>query len=588
MNDKLLNAIDDPESKKNISLWLEGSFSEEDKTAVRNLILKSPKNAIDAFYKKLEFGTAGIRGIMGVGTNRINSFTIQTAAQGLANYMLKSGSISHALAVMIGYDSRIHSREFAEMSARVFAANGIKAYLIKHLRPTPYLSFGMRQKKCDAACMITASHNPKEYNGFKAYWNDGGQVLPPHDKGIIDEYALIKDPESIKIAPSLNHPLIVEVEEEIDADYVNTLTALQCQPDIDHKHGSDLRIVYTSLHGTGSTLLPTLFKKWGFTNLLLVDQQCVPDGNFPTVKSPNPEDKEALKLGIQELIAKDGDILIATDPDADRVGVVVKHKGSVHVLSGNQIASLLAEHLFSRLKNSENAACLKSIVTTELYRKIADHYKIQCFDILPGFKYVAEKIRLWENQKPQLKFILGAEESYGYLYGTQSRDKDALISSLLISEIALNAKLKGQTLIDTLHKLYEKYGLFLEKQHTVNFEETKEGKEAMKRAMEKIAAHYPLTLHNRKAVKVGDLRKSKFYNLAEQTEENIPLPKTDMIILRYEEGQSLMIRPSGTEPKIKIYLSLEKPLTQPIEKAIESAELESAAIFEELSQFLKN
>lgn len=585
MIEQHLKTIDDANARENIRSWLEGSCSDSEKNAVLNLVAKSPKEATDAFYKKLEFGTGGIRGIMGIGTNRINAFTVQSAIQALANYLKRDTSLT-APSVMIGYDNRLHSREFAEYAARVLAGNGIKAMLAKNIRPTPYLSFCMRQKKCDAGCMITASHNPKEYNGFKVYWNDGGQVLFPHESGIIEEFDKITNRKDIKIANTLDHPLIEEFEEEMDAAYIDAITGLECYPIENQKFGNTLRIVYTSLHGTGSTVLPKLFKKWGFGNVSLVEKQCIPDGNFQTLNSPDPQDKDALKCGIEECLRVNADLLIATDPDADRVGIVVKHQGSLHILDGNQIAVLLADHVFANFKKKgglkENAACLKSIVTTELFRKIAKNYGIACFDLLPGFKYVAEKIRLWESGQEH-QFILAAEESFGYLFGTLSRDKDAVVSSLLLAELALKAKLENQTLIDILDSLTKKYGYYFEKQYTVKFQDTKEGRESMKRAMDKIRRSPPLTLCKKKALKVGDLTLSFFTDLSNGKKEEIFLPKTDMIILYYDEGQTLMIRPSGTEPKIKIYLKIEKQTAT----ARENLESEAEAIFKEMSSFFK-
>lgn len=586
----LLSLIDDPNAKENIRLWLEGPFSDLDKEAVRNLVKRSPKEAVDAFYKKLEFGTGGIRGIMGPGTNRMNRFTIGAAAQALANYLHKEDPLKRRC-VMIGYDSRIHSREFAEEVAKTLAGNTIRTILIKHLRPTPYLSFGMRLKGCDAACMITASHNPKEYNGFKVYWDDGGQVLPPHDKGIIDEFQKIADPSSIKKTATLDHPLIEEEEEKIDEKYLEELKGLSCQPETDKTHGNSLGVVYTSLHGTGITLMPELLKRFGFSNLTLVEGQCIPDGSFPEAKSPNPEEKEALSQGIEMMIRLKKDLLIATDPDADRVGAAVLHSGEAKILTGNQIAALLAHHVLSSLKKSEklpfNSACIKSIVTTELMRKIAEQYGVECYDILPGFKYVAEKIRAWEREKDSKRFILAAEESYGYLYGTKTRDKDALLSAALLSEAALSAKLEGKTLVDTLEMLYRQHGYFLEKQLTLEFPETKAGREALSSAMERILIAPPTTLIGKKVIASGDLKRGIMNDLVSGKKTPIELPKADMVILKFEKGLTVMIRPSGTEPKIKIYIMIEKNPEIGIKEAEKEAEKEFQQTSKEISALLK-
>ncbi|CRX38530.1 phospho-sugar mutase [Estrella lausannensis] len=587
----LLSSITDAKAKENIALWLEGTFSDQDKLAVRDLIRSSPKEAIDAFYKKLEFGTGGIRGIMGLGTNRMNRFTIAAASQALADY-LKEQNPMKKRSVMIGYDNRINSREFAEEAARTFAGNGIRTLLIKHLRPTPYISFGMRMKGCDAACMITASHNPKEYNGFKVYWDDGGQVLPPHDLGIIRAFERIRDPSFIEQTESLNHPLIVEEEEEIDRMYLETLKSLQCQPKINEEYGDRLKIIYTSLHGTGITLMPELMSAFGFSNITLVKEQCVPDGSFAEAPSPNPEERAALKKGIELMMKQNGDILIATDPDADRVGAAVNHQGEPHILTGNQIAALLSHHVFHSLKKSNKlppkSACIKSIVTTELMRKIANHYNVQCFDILPGFKYVAEKIREWEKGGFPHQFILAAEESYGYLFRTETRDKDALLSASLLCEAALTAKLEGKTLIDILKELYKEFGVFLEKQMTLNFPETKAGREALALAMEKILTTPPTSLLGKRVISTGDLKSGVMKNLLDGKESPIDLPKTDMVILKFEKGLTVMIRPSGTEPKIKIYLMIEKGPDQEVEKALQEAESEAAQASQEIATLLKS
>lgn len=511
-----------------IDKWLTQDYDEETKETIRQMIARQDPELDSAFYTQIEFGTGGMRGVMSVGPNRMNRYTIQRATQGLANYLLKQNS---SLSILIGYDSRLHSQEFAEDAAAVLAGNGIHVYLFKELRPSPLVSFGCRYKKCQAAIMITASHNPPEYNGYKVYWSDGGQVLPPHDKGIIEEVKKIENLSEIKFAP--NSPLIERVLEEIDEPYLDAVATLSYLP---KREGHPLKVLYTSLHGTGITILPKLFERLGFTNLIFVDKQCVPDGHFTYAPSPNPEEKEALHLGIEQMKASQADLLIANDPDADRMGAAVLHQGEAYVLNGNQIACLCLEHILTHAKNLPvNAAFIKSIATTELFRKICNDHNVACFDVLTGFKYVAEKIRDWETDGT-FHYIFGCEESYGYLLGTFTHDKDGLTAAALMAEMALDAKLKGETLIDRLHAIYDKYGLYYDKLYSLKFEDTREGREKMKQGTAQLRKFPPTELAGIPVIRLDDY-----------------FPRSDMLAFWLQDGSKVIIRPSGTEPKVKIY-----------------------------------
>lgn len=567
----------DSSTKRNVDLWLNGHYDEVTKAAIRDMLRDNPQEIVNAFYTTLTFGTGGLRGLMGVGCNRINLYTIMTATQGLANYINKQDSPQNGHAVYIGYDSRHHSRLFAEATAKVLAGNGIRVYLSKELRPTPLISFGLRAKSCTAGVIITASHNPPEYNGYKVYWKDGGQILPPHDSGIIKEINAIADINAIKKTDSLQHPLIEDVAEEMDKAYIQAVDSLQNYPKENHAYGHRLKVVYANLHGTGITLMPQTLAQWGFTNLTLVEEQAKPDGNFPTVDSPNPEDQEALKLGIETMIRVDGDILIACDPDADRLAVAVKHQDAVHLINGNQIACLCLDHICkafsSRNAWPERAAFIKTIATTELFQSIAEAYHRPCFNVLTGFKYIAGVIHQWEADPKGHKFIFGGEESYGYLLGTQTRDKDAILSGALICEVALHASLQGKTLIDQLHDLYRTHGVYHEKLLSVNFEETKSGKEQMARGMVQLRTAPPDTISGIPVATFEDYHKGVRTDLSTGKQDTLMFPKSNMMVFWLKDGSKLVVRPSGTEPKIKVYCGVVSKMTQNISKATEECEV---------------
>ncbi len=529
-----------PDVQRRVSEWLKEPYDTETQNEVKALLEKDTAALIDAFYTNIAFGTGGMRSIMGPGTNRLNKYTIQKATQGLANYII--GQKTDYPKVFISHDSRNNSRLFAKETARVLAGNGIEVFITRELRPTPFVSFGCRHHRCTAAVMITASHNPPEYNGYKVYWSDGAQVVPPHDTGIIAEVNKIESPTEVKLA-EFNDEQIHEVGIEDDEAYYRALIPLQNHPDSNQKKGSELKIIYSPLHGCGITTLPEGLKRWGFTNISYVEAQRYPDGNFPSAHSPNPEQEKTLELGIEQLLNEKGDIFLATDPDADRLGIVIRHEGKKVILNGNQIASLCLYYLCNTKSLPNNSAVVTTIVTTELFKLIAESHGVAPFEVLTGFKYIGEKIHEWE-QNHEYTFLFGAEESLGFLYGTHSRDKDATIAACLIAEMALTLKLENKTLVDLLDEIYKRYGPFLEGQLSVPFGGGRKGMEAMKALMEKLRADPPKELDKQKVIEVEDYLNGKTH---------IPLPKSDVLVFRLEDKSKFVFRPSGTEPKIKIY-----------------------------------
>ena len=558
------------ETEEKINCWLKEPFDIDTQEQVKALIALSPKELEDSFYTDLSFGTGGLRGLMGVGTNRMNRYTIRKTTQGLANY-LKKECPSKGLSVVIGFDNRLHSEEFAKEACSTLLQNGIDVFFCEKLRPTPYVSFACRYCKADAAIMITASHNPKEYNGYKVYWQDGAQVVSPHDDGILQEIHKLKDfSVQTNSHPGTLHPL----DEKIDEAYLSALHPLQNFPEENKMFGKDLSIVYTSLHGTGITLAPKALADWGFSSLFLVTKQVIIDGNFPTIAFPNPERLEALAEGLALLKSSSSDLLLATDPDADRLGVAVSHKGKSIVLTGNEIASICSEYLCRVHKDIKNPAIITTIVSTDLIRSICKAHEVPCFDVLTGFKYIGEKIHLWEQDPKAPSFLFGAEESYGYLYGTHSRDKDGIVSCCLIAEIALYYKRQGKTLIDFLHEIYQKQGVFKETTCSIDFPPGKEGAEAILNLMDHLRDHPPLSLCNLQVVQKED------YLQIEKTN----LPKSDVLLFRLEDGSKLIIRPSGTEPKLKIYISTKVPIQLNVEEAISTSELKLQMLSKKITQ----
>lgn len=591
MTEIIPETILDSEAKLHVEEWLSGPYDEETKEKIRDLLKNNPSEVTDAFYKNLSFGTGGMRGIMGAGSNRMNVYTIRIATQGLANYLLEQFP-DKALSIFIGYDSRHHSKEFAEEASKVLAGNGIKVYLTSDIRPTPLVSFGCRFKQCDAAIMITASHNPPEYNGYKVYWSDGAQVLPPHDQGIVQQANKITNLSQIKSVDSVKNPHILIASDEIDDAYLEATKTLSFHPKVNKEQGASLNIIYTSLHGTGITLAPRELRLWGFPSISFVETQIIPNGDFPTAHYPNPGEKEALTLGIEKLKEMKGDLLIATDPDADRVGIVVMHENAPFKFTGNQIACICVDHICKAFVDQHQmpaqGAFVKTIVTTELFRAIADRYGIKCFDVLTGFKYIAELIRNWEQNPGGYQYIFGAEESYGYLLGSIVRDKDAISSSALIAEIALQAKLKGKTLVNLLHELHEAYGIYCDKAYSIDFEDTKEGQEKMKKSMEQLRSNPFNEIEGNAIVKKDDYLVSESIDLKNQQKTPLTLPVSDVLVYWMGDGSKLMIRPSGTEAKIKIYCGVVQKEYESIESGQQKAEERAKELIEAIKELLAN
>lgn len=572
------------EIEKQVQEWLKPPFDEETQKQVKFLLENHPKMVIDAFYKTISFGTGGMRGTMGVGTNRLNQYTIRLATQGLSNYILKQNTPSPR--VFISYDNRKNSHFFAKETALVLAANEIEVHLTRELRPTPFVSFGCRYLKCTAAVMITASHNSAEYNGYKVYWSDGAQVVSPHDKGIMEEVKKITSQRVVKLT-SISSSLIHEVTNEVEQAYFHALSSLQNYPDDNQRFGSTLHIAYSSLHGCGITLMPEALRRWGFTSISLINSQTTPDESFSSAPSPNPEKREALELGIDQMMREQGDFFIASDPDADRLGLVVNHLGKPVILNGNQIAAICIFYLCHTLhhlkKMPKKGAVVTTIVTTELVPLIASTFNLTCFQVLTGFKYIGQKIDEWEREADGYTFIFGAEESLGYLYGTHSRDKDAIISACLISEMALQQKKKGETLVDLLHEIYRKFGLFREKQFSISFGNTQEGQEKMERLMERLRQIPIKEIEKDLIVVLKDYQTGIKVDVATGKKETLSLPKSNVIVFIFEDETKVVIRPSGTEPKIKIYGMVKEKLSGNIDEGLNACDRK----LDELFKFLK-
>ncbi len=544
-------------TKKNINTWLNGKYDEESKRQIRQLMQTDETALEDAFYRDLEFGTGGLRGVMGIGTNRMNKYTVGMATQGLANYIKKTGNKNQPK-VAVAYDSRNNSHYFSEVAAEVLSANGIFVYLFNDIRPTPELSFAVRQLGCDSGIVITASHNPKEYNGYKVYWSDGGQLVPPHDKNIIAEVRTIQNIEDVKF--NRNDNLIQYIGKEMDDIYLEKLKTLSLQPGIIEKH-ADLNIVYSPLHGTGVELVPKALQKFGFKNIHLVEKQAISDGNFPTVVSPNPEEKEALSMALIQAKETNADLVMATDPDADRVGIAVKNdKGEFTLLNGNMTAALIVYYMCKMWQEkgmiTGKQYIVKTIVTTELLVDIAKKYNVESYDVLTGFKYIAEKIRELENKK---EFICGGEESYGYLIGDFVRDKDAVISCCMIAEIAAWAKEQNKSLFDILTDIYLEFGYYKEELLSLT-KKGQNGATEIQKMMENYRNNPPKTINNVKVTAIKDYKLSLSKNLANKAEEKINLPVSNVLQFFLDDGSKITVRPSGTEPKIKFYFGVKTTL----------------------------
>ena len=541
----------------NVQRWLSGNYDANTKQVILDLQANNKEELQDSFYRNLEFGTGGLRGIMGVGTNRINKYTIGMATQGFSNYLLKTYP-NESIAVAIGHDSRNNSRFFAETTAQVFAANGIKVFLFDALRPTPELSFAIRQLKCKAGVVCTASHNPKEYNGYKAYWDDGGQLVPPHDKNVIGEVEAIQSVDEVKWTGGEHN--IQLMGEAMDQDYIKMLTSLSVYPEIITQQ-KDLKIVYTPIHGTGITLVPKVLASFGFTNVTIVDEQATPDGNFPTVKYPNPEESETMSIGLAKAKAIDADILLGTDPDADRVGVGVKnHKGEWVLMNGNQTAVLAFAYMMEarRAKGiaAPNDMVVTTIVTTEMINQVAKINEVNCYNVLTGFKWIAELVKEKEGKE---NYIIGGEESFGLMIGDQIRDKDAVSAVALLCEMAAYEKSKGKTLFDKMIELYIQYGFYYENLISIT-KKGMNGQQEIKDMMEGYRQSPPVTIDGEAVVTLLDYELQLGRNL--QTGENwkLNLPKSNVLQFITAKGSKISARPSGTEPKIKFYFSVNTEL----------------------------
>ena len=573
---KIKNTMD-PNILERAQRWLTDQYDEETRKKVQELIDNDPNELTESFYRNLEFGTGGLRGIMGVGTNRMNVYTVAMATQGFANYIKKMNPGEKELRVAIAYDCRNNSPAFANITADVMSANGIKVFIFDCLRPTPELSFAVREMHCHAGVMVTASHNPKEYNGYKAYWNDGGQLVSPHDKNVIAEVEKISDPSMVNF--KRNPELITVLDEKFDDIYLDKVFGLSLSLDLIKKH-KDLKIVYTPIHGTGRRLVPEILRRKGFENVYCVEEQMVVDGDFPTVKSPNPEEPAAMALAVKKAQEVNADLVLATDPDADRVGVAVKNdKGEFILLNGNQAASVFLYYLLTRWnelgKLTGKEFVVKTIVTTELLFEIANKYKVDRYDVLTGFKFIADKILSLEGKK---QFIGGGEESYGYLAGDFVRDKDAVIATSLLAEATAWAAEKGKTFYELLCDIYREFGLYKEKLVSLT-KKGISGTEEIKAMMAKFRNTPPTEIEGEKVVEIRDYKVSEARNLVTGETKVIDLPKSDVLQFFTESGSKISIRPSGTEPKIKFYFSMKGKLEGSLDSSMKALDdkLEAAA-----------
>ncbi len=554
-----------------VNQWLQGNYDEETKAAIRKMQAENEQELSESFYQNLEFGTGGLRGIMGVGTNRMNRYTVGMATQGFANYLKKVYG-EEEVKVAISHDSRNNSRFFAETVANVFAANGFKVLLFESLRPTPELSFAIRKLGCKAGVMCTASHNPKEYNGYKAYWEDGSQLVPPHDKNVIKEVDAIANVDDVKW--SGNEANISLLGKETDDAYIEMVKGLSVYPEVIAKQ-KDLKIVYTPIHGTGIMLVPKTLEAFGFTNVHVVEEQATPDGNFPTVVYPNPEEKETMSIGLQKAKELDADILCGTDPDADRVGVGVKnHKGEWVLMNGNQTAVLAFAYMIEARKSKgiakPNDMIVSTIVTTEMVNQVAKLNDVNCYNVLTGFKWIADLIREKEGEE---NYIVGGEESFGLMIGNDVRDKDAVSAVAILCEMAAYEKEQGKTLFDKMIELYIKYGFYYETLISI----TKKGMNGQKEIADMMEAYRknpPTEINGSKVMELIDYEKQIGKDFESGDSWETGLPKSNVLQFITEDGSKISARPSGTEPKIKFYFSVKTKLKSKEEFDVKFAELE--------------
>lgn len=567
--------------------WLEESYDEETRNEVKRMMEENPAELEDSFYKNLEFGTGGLRGIMGAGTNRMNRYTVGMATQGLSNYIKNCFRGRASLAVAVAYDSRNNSREFAGITASVFASNGFRVYLFDELRPTPVLSFAIRHYKCVAGVMITASHNPKEYNGYKAYWEDGAQITAPHDENIIAEVEKITDISMVKFT---GENLDIHLKgQEIDDAYLRAVMSLTLSPEIVKKH-NHFKIVYTPIHGTGVKIVPRILKELGFNNIINIPEQDVSDGNFPTVKSPNPEESATLEMALKKAEETSADLVMATDPDADRLGIAVRDReGKLVLLNGNQTAAILSYYLLERwkelgkLKEGSNPSyyMAKTIVTTDLLKSMAESYGVEMIEVLTGFKYIAEVVRMNEGKRT---FIGGGEESYGFNAGEFVRDKDAVLACALVAEAAAWAEERGESLYEMLIGIYVKFGFYKEKLLSVT-KKGMNGLEQIKSIMRGLREEPLQNLAGSEVVLVHDYKSSESIDMISDLRFKLNFPKSDVLQFVSADNSIVSVRPSGTEPKIKYYFGVKSTLNSAEDFDRLNSELDRklAALAEQLS-----
>ncbi|HAS43210.1 MAG TPA: phosphoglucomutase [Microscillaceae bacterium] len=570
------------EIEAKVNEWLQGHYDQNTKDALQAIVDQNDTTGlVDAFYKDLEFGTGGLRGIMGIGSNRINQYTVGMATQGLANYLLKSFP-GETIKVAIAHDSRNKSDYFAKITANVFSANGIEVYFFESLRPTPELSFAIRHLGCKSGVVLTASHNPKEYNGYKAYWTDGAQLITPHDKNVIAE---VQNIQVDQVKFDRDDSKIHVIGQEIDDVYLEKVKGLSISPQA-IQNQADIKIVYTPIHGTGVVLVPEILKKMGFTNVHVLESQATPDGNFPTVVYPNPEEAEALSLALAKAKELDADLVMATDPDTDRVGIALKnHHNEWQLVNGNQTGVLIIHYLLEALKKANKLKAsdyiVKTIVTTNLIDTVAASYGVDCFNTLTGFKHIASIIRKLEGQR---QFIGGGEESYGYLIGDFVRDKDAVASCAILAEMTAVAKDQGKSLFEQLLDIYLEYGFYLEDLVSVK-KEGKAGAEVIQAMMEDFRQNPPKTLAGSAVVTVKDYQSQTSTQLQTGATEKIDLPQSNVLQFLTEDGTKVSARPSGTEPKIKFYFSVKSDLAK--REDFDAVEAQLREKIETLKQDLK-
>ena len=538
--------------------WLNSPIDDETRDAIRKMMDENEEELIESFYRDLEFGTGGLRGIMGVGTNRMNIYTVGMATQGLCNYLRKQFGDREQISMAIAHDCRNNSPLFAKITAQICVANGIRAYLFEALRPTPELSFAIRRLGCQSGVVVTASHNPKEYNGYKVYWEDGGQIIHPHDTNIIHEVQRIRSIGEVKFEG--DRDTVITLGEEMDARYIEEVARLSLNPELIRDH-SDLKIVYTPIHGTGVKLVPRALERLGFKNIFHVPEQDITDGNFPTVVSPNPEEPAALELALKKADEVGADLVMGTDPDADRVGIAVRNdRGEMVLLNGNQTASLLTYYLLSQWKERGKLTgkefVAKTIVTTGLMAEMADSYHVPCYDVLTGFKYIADLIKRKEGE---MTFIGGGEESYGFMIGDFVRDKDAVAACAMIAELAAWARSREKNIYDVLLDIYQEFSFYLESITNV-VRKGKSGAEEIQQMMDRFRKDPPVSMNGSEVTVIHDYLEQETLERASGKRTKIDLPKSNVLQFLLKDGSKVSVRPSGTEPKIKFYFSVREKL----------------------------